>query len=81
MVSLERENIVVFYNVNASKIQSDKRDSLWWEGPCKKGSLWWERPCKKGRGYCIMLKLLLETFLYTTVREQFTPLINLFMFD
>lgn len=48
------DNLVVFYYFCVFKIWTDKRTSLWWEGPYKgettvvRTSLWWEWPYKGG---------------------------------
>jgi hypothetical protein len=42
MASLEKENLVVFYNLSVSEIWPYKRDDLLWEWPYKRDDLLWE---------------------------------------
>jgi hypothetical protein len=37
VASLERDNLVIFYYLNACKIRPDKRSGLYWEWPYKRG--------------------------------------------
>ena len=38
MASLKGENLVLFYNISASEICSDKKGGLRWEGSYKRGA-------------------------------------------
>jgi len=41
VASLEEDNLVIYYYFSASEIRSDKRGSIWWEGPYyKRGQLY-----------------------------------------
>jgi hypothetical protein len=39
LVSLEGDNLVVFYYLSTSEIWLDKRSDLWWEGPYKRETI------------------------------------------
>jgi hypothetical protein len=44
VASLERDNLVIFYYLNACKIRPDKRSGLYWEWP----AIQYEPPIKCG---------------------------------
>jgi hypothetical protein len=48
VASLERDNLEVFYYLNAYEMSLDEQDGLWWLCPYKRGGLWWACPYKKG---------------------------------
>jgi hypothetical protein len=58
MVSLEKDNLVVFNYLCASEIWSNKRGSLWWEWSYTRGWL------LSGEVFCVSIDIILVTGCY-----------------